>query len=183
MINKCLTGKATTYDRPRLLMLQLIWGMFTYTHVEFADLIWEKFKYQIKSRRVNRQKQEMMPFSRFTKLIIKYILSKKDQISKRPLSFQHVIKLDTTLENLKFANKGTKNPIFGMAIPAVMLNDVIKAFTDYSEYLAKSKGSTPVKTIGRGKGLLTKEGVEIVVERVSIPKSVGFRGLKTLILH
>ncbi|GJR29063.1 hypothetical protein Tco_1105295 [Tanacetum coccineum] len=105
-----------------------------------------------------------MPFSRFTKLIIKYILSKHDQISKRPLSFHHVIKLNSTLGNLKFVNKGSKETIFGMAIPVVMLNDNIKASAKYSEYLAKSKRVTLVKT--GGKGLLTKQGVEIAVERV-----------------
>ncbi|GJZ65285.1 hypothetical protein Tco_0621981 [Tanacetum coccineum] len=120
------------------------------------------------SRRVNRQKQELMPFSRFTELIIKYILSKHDKISKRPLSFHHVIKLDLTLGNLKFVNKGSKEPIFGMDIPVVMLNDNIKASTKYSEYLAKSRGVAPVKT--GGKGLLTNQGVEITIERVSIPK-------------
>ncbi|GJS14075.1 hypothetical protein Tco_0408547 [Tanacetum coccineum] len=92
------------------------------------------------------------------------------QISKRPLSFHQVIKLDTTLGNLKFANKGTKDPIFGIDTSAVMLNDVIKAFGNYSEYLEKSKGSAPVKATDIGKGLLMKEGVEIAVERVSIPK-------------
>ncbi|GJX11793.1 hypothetical protein Tco_0201652 [Tanacetum coccineum] len=119
-----------------------------------------------------------MPFARFTKFIVEYILSQHDQISKIPLSFHHVIKLDTTLGNLKFANKGTKDPIFGMAILAVMLNDVMKAYVDYSEYLAKSKGSSPVKDSSRGKGLLTKEGVEITIERVSISKR---RHSKTMI--
>nr|GEX23312.1 hypothetical protein [Tanacetum cinerariifolium] len=57
-----------------------------------------------------------------------------------------------------------------MAIPAVMLNDVIKAYVDYLKYLAKSKGSKPIKATGRGKGLHSKEGVEIAIERVSIPK-------------
>ncbi|GKC45583.1 hypothetical protein Tco_1063305, partial [Tanacetum coccineum] len=80
----------------------------------------------------------------------------------------NVIKLDATLGNLKFANKGTTYLVFRMAILMVMLNDDIKASVEYSEYLAKSKGSNPVKT--RGKGLLTKQGVKIVVERVSIPK-------------
>ncbi|GKD21398.1 hypothetical protein Tco_1223101 [Tanacetum coccineum] len=119
-----------------------------------------------------------MPFARFTKFIVEYILSQHDQISKIPLSFHHVIKLDTTLGNLKFANKGTKDPIFGMAILAVMLNDVMKASVGYSEYLAKSKGSSPVKDSSRGKGLLTKEGVEITIERVSISKR---RHSKTMI--
>ncbi|GKC12176.1 hypothetical protein Tco_1008958 [Tanacetum coccineum] len=168
MINKCLIGKATTHDRLRLPMLQLLWGMVTDNNVDCADLIWEEFKYQIQSRRVSKQKQELMPFSRFTKLIIKYILSKHDQVSKRPLYFHHVIKLDSTLKNLKFINKGSIEPIFGMAILVVMLNDDIKASAEYSKYLAKSRGVTPIKT--GGKGLFTKQGVEIAVDRVSIPK-------------
>ncbi|GJS46067.1 hypothetical protein Tco_0596188 [Tanacetum coccineum] len=49
MIKKYLTRKATTYDRPRLHMLKLLWGMVTSTIVDFFDLIWEEFKYQIES--------------------------------------------------------------------------------------------------------------------------------------
>nr|GEY74218.1 hypothetical protein [Tanacetum cinerariifolium] len=60
---------------------------------------------------------------------------------------------------------GAKDLVFGMAILMVMVNDDIKAFTEYSEYLAKSNGSKPVKAKGKGKGLLSKEGVEVVVER------------------
>ncbi|GKB04509.1 hypothetical protein Tco_0832652, partial [Tanacetum coccineum] len=140
------------------------------TNVDFADLIWEEFKYQIASRLVSKQKQELMPLLRFTKLIVKFILSQNDQIYKRPISFHQVIKLDPTLGNLKFPNKGTKDPMFGMAILAVMLNDNIKSSAEYSKYLAKSKGSAPVKATSRGKGLLSKKGVEIAIERVSIPK-------------
>ncbi|GJW67770.1 hypothetical protein Tco_0122194 [Tanacetum coccineum] len=61
-----------------------------------------------------------------------------DKIPKRPLSFQHVIKLDTTLGNLKFASKGIIDPVFGMPIAAVMLNDNIKASAEYLEYFKKS---------------------------------------------
>ncbi|GJX32521.1 reverse transcriptase domain-containing protein [Tanacetum coccineum] len=163
-----LGWKFTTHDHLRLPMLQLVWGMVRGSNVDFVDLIWEEFKYQIESRRVSRQKQELMPFLRFIKLIVKYILSKHNQISKRPLSFHHVIKLDLTLRNLKFVNKGSKELIFGMAILVVMLNDDIKASAEYSEYLAKSRGVAPVKT--EGKGLLTKQGVKTVGERIIIPK-------------
>ncbi|GKD38753.1 hypothetical protein Tco_1258960, partial [Tanacetum coccineum] len=64
MINKFLTRKATSYDRPRHHMLQLLWGMVTGNNVDFANLIWEEFKYQIESKRVSKQKWELMPFSR-----------------------------------------------------------------------------------------------------------------------
>ncbi|GJT98657.1 hypothetical protein Tco_1094175 [Tanacetum coccineum] len=128
-------------------------GMVTGENVNFAELVWE-----------------LLPFSRFTKLIIKHILSKNNNISKRPHSYQHVIKIDQVLRNLKFSNKGVKDPVFGMPIPMVMLNDEIKASAKYSKSLEKSKGSKPVKARSRGKGLLSKEGVEITMERISIAK-------------
>nr|GEY90726.1 hypothetical protein [Tanacetum cinerariifolium] len=118
-------------------------------NVDFADLIWEEFKYLIESMRVSKQKQELMPFSRFTKFMIKNILTHNDQISKRPLSFHSVIKLDATLGNIKFAKKGTKDPIFGIPIPELMLNNEIKTSDDYLEYLEKSRGYKPIKSIGR----------------------------------
>nr|GEW43078.1 hypothetical protein [Tanacetum cinerariifolium] len=65
----------------------------------------------------------------------------------------HVYKLKKALyglKNLKFANNGTKDPIFGMPIPNVMLNDDIKDFAEDSKYLVKSKGFAPVKATGRG---------------------------------
>ncbi|GJT52373.1 hypothetical protein Tco_0978530 [Tanacetum coccineum] len=106
-----------------------------------------------------------MTYPRFTKLIVKYVISKNDKIPKRRLSFQHVIKLDTTLGNLKFANKGTIDPVFGMPIPVVMLNNDIKASAEYSEYLKKAVGgSTPA--VKGGKGLLSKKGVKTVTEEV-----------------
>ncbi|GJY63362.1 retrovirus-related pol polyprotein from transposon TNT 1-94 [Tanacetum coccineum] len=125
---------------------------------------------------VNARNQLLLPFLKFTKLIIKHLLSLNVHISKRPSSFQHVIKRDTTLGNLKFTNKGAKDPIFVMPIPMVMLSDEIKASDDYAKYLVKYLGSKPVKT--PGKGLFTKQGVEIYVERVSIAKR---RRLKTMI--
>ncbi|GJX23843.1 hypothetical protein Tco_0228288 [Tanacetum coccineum] len=139
-------------------------------NVNFAKLIWEDFMFQIGSRKISKQKKELLPFSRFTKLIIKHILSQNNHISKIPHSFQHVIKLDTPLGNLKFTNKGTKDLGFGMAIPMVMLSDKIKASEDYLNYLDKSTGTQPVKVKGKGKGLLTKKGDEVVVETVRIPK-------------
>ncbi|GJS36832.1 hypothetical protein Tco_0535214 [Tanacetum coccineum] len=111
-------------------MLQSLWGIVTCNNVDFVGLIWEDFKYQIESKKTSKQKKELLPFSRFTKLIIKYILSQNDQISNRPHSGNMSLSL--------------------------------------MKPLAKSKGSKLVKT--RGKGLFTKKGVEVAVERVNIHK-------------
>ncbi|GKD56690.1 hypothetical protein Tco_1290077 [Tanacetum coccineum] len=81
MLNKCLTGKATASDRPRLPMLQLLWGIVTGNNLDYAKLIWEDFKFQTESRKTSKQKKELLPFSRFTKLIIKYILSQNNLLA------------------------------------------------------------------------------------------------------
>ncbi|GKC59318.1 ribonuclease H-like domain-containing protein [Tanacetum coccineum] len=53
-----------------------------------------------------------------------------------------------------------------MAIPLEMMSYEIKTSVDYLNYLAKSKGNQPAK--GRGKGLLTKKGVEVVMEKIKM---------------
>ncbi|GJZ64210.1 hypothetical protein Tco_0620631 [Tanacetum coccineum] len=145
--------------------------MVTNTNVDYADLIWEDFKFQIDSRKISAKKKDLLPFPRFIKLIIKHILSHHNNVSKRLQSNKHGIKLDAVLRNLKFTNKGAKDPIYGMEIPIEMMSEEIKASTDYLNYLAKSMGTQPVK--GRGKGLFTKKGVKVVVEKtetVRVPR-------------
>ncbi|GJR20495.1 retrovirus-related pol polyprotein from transposon TNT 1-94 [Tanacetum coccineum] len=42
-INEFLTGKTSGGDRPRHLVLQMLWGIVTRTNVDYAELIWEEF--------------------------------------------------------------------------------------------------------------------------------------------
>nr|GEV21102.1 hypothetical protein [Tanacetum cinerariifolium] len=67
-----------------------------------------------------------------------------------------------------------------MHIPEVMLTNDPKALADYLEYLAKSIGhahsedvataTTPPRATNQGKGLMTKNGAIIAVQKMSIPK-------------
>ncbi|GJS26724.1 hypothetical protein Tco_0487344 [Tanacetum coccineum] len=137
---------------------------------EVFDLTFEEFRFQIDSKKNSKQKQELLPFSRFTKLIIKHILSQNNHISKRLHSYQHIIKIDPTLGNLKFANKGAEDPVFGMPIPTVMLNDDIKASVVYAEYLTKSLGTQPATGKGKGKWMITKKDLKVALKNIEVPK-------------
>ncbi|GJU92906.1 putative ribonuclease H-like domain-containing protein [Tanacetum coccineum] len=66
--------------------------------------------------------------------------------------------------NLQVYNKGAKDLIYGMVIPLEMMSDEIKASADYLNYLAKCMGTQPAK--GQGKWLLSKKGVEVVMEKI-----------------
>ncbi|GJW02363.1 hypothetical protein Tco_1561219 [Tanacetum coccineum] len=50
-----------------------------------------------------------------------------------------------------------------MEIPEEMMSDTIKAFADYLNYMAKS--TNPQSAKGRGKGLLTKDGIKVNVKK------------------
>ncbi|GJY35404.1 hypothetical protein Tco_0420782 [Tanacetum coccineum] len=43
MINQCLTSKTFGHDRPRYLVLQMLWGIITCTSIDYAELMWEEF--------------------------------------------------------------------------------------------------------------------------------------------
>ncbi|GJU68612.1 hypothetical protein Tco_1254871 [Tanacetum coccineum] len=90
-------------------------------------------------------------------------------LKKEIIRFVNQLRCATPIKIIS-ALRGSKDPVYGMPIPDLMLNDVIKASAEYSEYLAKSKGYAPTKVTGRGKGLLTKDRVEFDVKKVSIPK-------------
>nr|GEU46528.1 hypothetical protein [Tanacetum cinerariifolium] len=115
---------ASGFDRPRLALPQVLWGMVISENVDFAQLILEDFKFQIKSRK----------------------LAKEGVITISQIHKAH--------------------------------HQTIKASKDYLNYLAKSIRAQRVKVKGKGKGLLTKKGVKVVVETVRIPKK---RRSKTVI--
>ncbi|GJY72734.1 hypothetical protein Tco_0477165 [Tanacetum coccineum] len=50
IINRCLSGKSSSIDMPRQSRIQILWGMMYKKNVDYAELIWENFQYQIDSR-------------------------------------------------------------------------------------------------------------------------------------
>ncbi|GJZ36556.1 hypothetical protein Tco_0582747, partial [Tanacetum coccineum] len=129
MINQCLTGKIYGSDRPRHLVLQILWGVVTGTNIDYAELIWEEF------------------------LIICY-LGGRHNIHKRPQSPLHITTDDDSLGNLKFVPKGGLDEVFGMPIPKDLLTDAIHEESvkkktvppaDKSKKPAPAKQTKPVK--------------------------------------
>nr|GEV54675.1 hypothetical protein [Tanacetum cinerariifolium] len=47
--NKCLSGKITGLDKLRLPRAQILWGMFYKKNVDFVELLWENFTFQIEN--------------------------------------------------------------------------------------------------------------------------------------
>ncbi|GKA23930.1 hypothetical protein Tco_0709963 [Tanacetum coccineum] len=146
IINKCLSGKTTGLDKIRLSRAQILWGMFYRKNVDFVDLIWEDFMFQIDNRDSSAKRQENMPYPRFTKAIIQHFISKDKSISMRNRMFMHIVRDDSVLGTLKFVAKSEDNQVYGALIPAVMINQKIQNSNSYKTYLAFATGAaTPKK--------------------------------------
>ncbi|GKD17856.1 hypothetical protein Tco_1207014 [Tanacetum coccineum] len=111
IINLCLTGKTSGFERPRAPVLQILWGVVNRAHIDYAERM-------------------------FTKLII-FHLQRLHNFHPRPGSPLHLPTEEPALGNLKFSAKGTKQEVFGMTIPNELIIDVIRGSDYYDAYLEK----------------------------------------------
>ncbi|GKF48888.1 hypothetical protein Tco_0142139 [Tanacetum coccineum] len=47
IINLCLTGKTSGFERPRAPVLQILWGVYNRAHIDYAERMWEEFTQSI----------------------------------------------------------------------------------------------------------------------------------------
>ncbi|GJW75125.1 hypothetical protein Tco_0134495 [Tanacetum coccineum] len=145
MINMCLTGKTAGYDRPRHLVLHILWGIIHRSNIDYAERIWEEFVQSYQTFLTNkknlttaaRRKKKSIPLLilsiRFTKLIIHY-LKTKHNIHPRTNSPLHYSHNEIVLGTPRSLGKDGRE-IFGMPIPDALLTDEIKRAPYYGEYL------------------------------------------------
>ncbi|GJX58774.1 monodehydroascorbate reductase [Tanacetum coccineum] len=148
IINLCLTGKTSGFERPRAPVLQILWGVVNGANIDYAERIWEEFTQCIHSFTEDKMnlalhaegKKKVNPLVilgvRFTKLIINHLQS-KHKFHKRPGSPLHLPTEESALGYLKFSFKNTKRVRFGMAIPDTLISEEIRTAAYYSEYVAK----------------------------------------------
>nr|GEZ95120.1 monodehydroascorbate reductase [Tanacetum cinerariifolium] len=147
IINLCLTGKTSGFERPRAHVLQILWGIVKQANIDYAERIWEEFVQSIHtfiedkrnlSWHTTRKKRAtliVIPSIRFTKLIIHH-LQRRHKFHPRPDSLLHLPNEEPVLGYLKFSAKGTKREVFRMPIPGSLITTDIRAASYYQEYLA-----------------------------------------------
>nr|GEZ93286.1 hypothetical protein [Tanacetum cinerariifolium]GFA38479.1 hypothetical protein [Tanacetum cinerariifolium] len=128
-----------------------MWGMFYRENVDYPELIWEDFAYQIDHRKERRSRHENMPYPRFTKIIINHFLNQHKSLSNLKYQHYHTIKDDGIVSRLKFVRIGEEYQEYGLEIPHVMRNDIIKRSESYQMFIKYSTSQIPPKK-SRGKG-------------------------------
>ncbi|GJT78181.1 hypothetical protein Tco_1044906, partial [Tanacetum coccineum] len=69
LFNQCLTGKTSGSDKPRHLVLQMLWGIVTRSNVDYEELLWEEFVQAIQiffAHRANLNIPTKKPMPHFT---------------------------------------------------------------------------------------------------------------------
>nr|GEU64827.1 hypothetical protein [Tanacetum cinerariifolium] len=108
-------------------------------------------KTQAKMRR-----REIMPYPRFTKIIINHFLSVNPYIPKGPSSNFHTIKDDGVISRLKFVRISEDFQEYGRAILDTMLTEDVKQTKAYKTFIKYFTGLIPLKK-SRGKALQDKK--------------------------
>ncbi|GJY86296.1 hypothetical protein Tco_0500322 [Tanacetum coccineum] len=117
IINLCLMGKTSGFERPRALVLQILWGIVNRAHIDYAERVWEEFTQSIHTFTEDKRKLAqhtlgkkkatliLIPSIRFTKLII-FHLQRLHNFHPRPDSPLHLPTEEPVLGHLKFSAKG-----------------------------------------------------------------------------
>nr|GEV88648.1 hypothetical protein [Tanacetum cinerariifolium] len=114
IINLCLTGKTSGFERPRAPLLQILWGIVTGANIDYAKRIWEEFTQSIHTFIEDKRNQHtlgkkrapliVIPSVRFTKLIIHH-LQRKHRFHPRPDSPLHLSNEEPILGYLNVSRK------------------------------------------------------------------------------
>jgi hypothetical protein len=79
LVVRSISGRKSGHEHPRLEHLQAFWGMVTMSPIDFAVPIMNDIVYSIQTGR----EKTMIPFTRFTKLLIEYFCKDTPEFIKR----------------------------------------------------------------------------------------------------
>ncbi|GJS65635.1 hypothetical protein Tco_0680199 [Tanacetum coccineum] len=164
LINRSLSGKTSGLDgldKLRLSRAQIIWGMYFQKNVDYVELLWEDFTYQIDNK--DFKKQEKMYYPRFTKVIIHHFLIQEKTLSWRNKIGMHTSKDDYLINTLRFFSRKEASQIYGVILPKCLTSPEMKESKAYKTYLGHATGVVPPKIARKfKKASSTKKGNDLV---------------------
>ncbi|GKE97560.1 hypothetical protein Tco_0020911, partial [Tanacetum coccineum] len=126
IFSKCLTTRITGLDQPPLQIMQMMYCFINNTHVDYVELLWEGLHYSL------HHPTSLIPYPRFTKIIISHYMTNFPEISRRALDRYHNLKDDDIIKNI--FNSGRYKDNVGMKIPAWMISEEMKHTEHYRMY-------------------------------------------------
>ncbi|GJZ43470.1 hypothetical protein Tco_0590725 [Tanacetum coccineum] len=117
--------------------------MYYKKNVDYVELLWEDFTYQIDNK--GHKKQDKMYYPQFTKVIIYHFLTKDKTISKRNKISMNTSKDDYLINTLRFVSAKEESQIYGARLPKSMTSPEMRETKAYKTYLGYATGVTPPK--------------------------------------
>ncbi|GJV95457.1 hypothetical protein Tco_1547034 [Tanacetum coccineum] len=94
MFSRCLTTRVTGYDQPAVQIMQMLYFFVNNIHVDYAELLWENFYYSLKNPTT------LIPYPRFTKLIVSHYMTTYLEISRRVRDRYHNLADDVMIKRI-----------------------------------------------------------------------------------
>ncbi|GJX85998.1 hypothetical protein Tco_0336772 [Tanacetum coccineum] len=172
IINRSLSGKTSGFDKLCLSRAQILWGMYHQKYVDYVELLWEDFTYQIDNKVY--KKQEKMYYPRFTKVIIHHFLIQDKTLSWRNKIRMHTSKDDYLINTLRFVSRKEASQIYGAVLPECLTSPEMKESKAYKTYLGHATGVVPPKIARKFKKASPSKKDSIVFKETPVKtKSTG----------
>ncbi|GJU94936.1 hypothetical protein Tco_1319692 [Tanacetum coccineum] len=94
MFSLCLTKRVTGYDQPAIQIIQMLYCFVNNIHVDYAKLLWKGFHYSLKNTTT------LIPYPRFTKLIVSHYMTAYPDISRRVCNIYHNLADDVMIKSI-----------------------------------------------------------------------------------
>ncbi|GJS48721.1 hypothetical protein Tco_0598842 [Tanacetum coccineum] len=158
MFSRCLTTRVTGYDQPPLQIMQMLYCFVNNVHVDYADFLLEGLHYSLE------HPSTLIPYPRFTKIIVIHYMTAFPEISQRVCSKYHNLEDDEMVKSI-FNFRKNKARV-GMKIPSWMITDEIKLMENYQMHRITSSPRTPNPDMDEGESSVPRKSTVI---RLRIP--------------
>ncbi|GJX34224.1 hypothetical protein Tco_0245781 [Tanacetum coccineum] len=118
--------------------------MYHKKNVDYNYLIWDDFVYQVENKNVKRSNE--MYYSRFSKVIVNFFMTKDSPILRRNTVKWHFARDDPMFTTIKVVSRHEDTQLYGVILPDKLTNEAIKDFESYKEYYVIDSGAEPPKT-------------------------------------
>nr|GEV64932.1 putative reverse transcriptase domain-containing protein [Tanacetum cinerariifolium] len=143
IINRSLSRKTTGLDKLRLSRAQILWGMYYKKNVDYVELLWEDFTYQIDNG--GHKKQDKMYYND----------SPRDNY---------------LINTLRFIYAKEESQIYGAQLPKSMTSPEMRESKAYKTYHGYATGATPPKKARKFKKPASPKLTTIPKEKISVEK-------------
>ncbi|GKA81435.1 hypothetical protein Tco_0788127 [Tanacetum coccineum] len=126
IFSKCLTTRVTGWDQPPLQIMKMLYCFVNNIQVDYAELLWEGLYYSL------HHPTSLIPYPRFTKIIISHYMTCFPDISRRARDMYHNLQDDDIMKNI--FNSGRHKDKVGMQIPDWMITEEMKHTEHYRMY-------------------------------------------------